>query len=78
MRFATAPLSDLCFYLNGDYLLASERLNKRGDRKEFENDTILKSMQNSFGKRILDYDNVVVLDAMKRRMRLQMRHTKKS
>lgn len=60
-----APRPDLCFYLRGEYSLAAERLIKRGDRKEFENDDILKSMQKSFEQRIKDYPNSIVIDAYK-------------
>ncbi len=63
--YMQTPRLDLCFYLRADYSLAAERLNKRGDRKENENDGILISMQNSFEKRIKDYPNSVVLDATK-------------
>ena len=63
--YLKAPRPDLCFYLRGDYTLAAERLIKRGDRKDFENDDILMSMQNSFEKRICNYPNSVILDAYK-------------
>ncbi|MDE7453513.1 MAG: deoxynucleoside kinase [Clostridia bacterium] len=63
--YAQAPRLDLCFYLKADYSLAAERLNKRGNRKENECDDILRSMQNSFEKRIKDYPNSVILDATK-------------
>ena len=63
--YQQAPRLDLCFYLKADYSLAAQRLNKRGNRKENENDGILMSMQNSFEKRITDYPNSVILDATK-------------
>ena len=63
--YQQAPRLDLCFYLKADYTLAAQRLNKRGNRKENENDDILMSMQNSFEKRITDYPNSVILNATK-------------
>ena len=63
--YAQAPRLDLCFYLQADYSLAAERLNKRGNRKENENDDILRRMQKSFEERIKTYPNMVVLDATK-------------
>ena len=63
--YVQAPRLDLCFYLQADYLLAAERLNKRGNRKENENDDILRRMQKSFEERIKTYPNMVVLDATK-------------
>ena len=63
--YMKAPRPNLCFYLRGDYTLAAERLIKRGDRKDFENDDILMSMQSSFEKRIYNYPNSVIIDANK-------------
>lgn len=61
--FKKAPQLNICFYLKADYTLAAERLNKRGNRKDNEGDEILKSMQNSFDRRIVDYPNSIILDA---------------
>lgn len=63
--YTKAPRLDLCIYLQADYSLAAQRLNKRGNRKENENDEILLKMQNSFEERIKNYPNMVVLDATK-------------
>ena len=63
--FKKAPQLDICFYLKADYTLAAERLNKRGNRKDNESDGILKSMQNSFDRRIVDYPHSIILDAHK-------------
>ena len=63
MIYSRTPRLDLCFYLKADYTIAAKRLVKRGDRKENENDNILRDMQNSIEKRIMDYPNIVILDA---------------
>ena len=63
--YMRAPRLDVCFFLRADYLVAAERLNKRGNRKNDENDEILIKMQSSFEKRIKDYPNSVILDATK-------------
>lgn len=63
--YMQAPRLDFCFYLRAHYSLAAERLNARGNRKENENDDILKSMYDSFERRIKDYPNSVILDATK-------------
>lgn len=63
--YLQAPRLDLCFYLKADYAVAAERLNKRGNRKENENDDILRRMQESFDRRTLDYTNAIILDATK-------------
>lgn len=63
--YMKAPRLDLCFYLRADYSLAAERLIKRGDRKENENDEILRGMQIFFDERCKDYPKMVVLDATK-------------
>ncbi len=63
--YMQVPRLDLCFYLQAGYSVAVERLNKRGNRKDYESDDILISMQNSFDKRIKEYPNSVILDATK-------------
>lgn len=63
--YMRAPRLDLCFHLAADYSIAAERLNKRGDRKENESDSILIGMQNSFLKRVANYPNMVIIDATK-------------
>ena len=63
--YEKVPRLDVCFYLRAEYSLAAERLNKRGDRKENENDEILMRMQKSFDQRVQNYPNMAVIDATK-------------
>lgn len=58
-----APTIDLYIYLRIDASLAGNRLNKRGNRKDDENDKILNAMQQVFEEHIQHRSNVLILDA---------------
>lgn len=61
--FSQAPKIDLYVYLRIDATLAGNRLDKRGNRRDDENDTILSGMQQVFEEHIQQRSNVLVIDA---------------